>query len=87
MKSAKYEIRITRRAEKDIGKLPLKLKNKLFDILTEVIAKNPFVGKRLLGDLKNRYSYRLSYQDRIVYRIDSNKKIVFLLRARTHYGE
>ena len=87
MHSRSYEIRITRQAEKDIKKLTPKLQNKLFDILTQVIAKNPFEGKRLLGDLAGSYSYRLTYKDRIVYSIDSKKKIVFIERAATHYGD
>jgi len=82
-----YEIWITHRAEKDIKKLTPKLKNKLRDILTEVIAKNPFVGKKLIGDLVGSYSYRLDYQDRIVYSIDNKKRIVYIERAATHYGE
>ena len=63
-----YQIRITRRAEKDIKKLTPKLKAKLYDVLTEVIAKDPFQGKKLIGDLEGSYSYRLSFQDRIVLR-------------------
>ncbi|PIQ85948.1 MAG: type II toxin-antitoxin system mRNA interferase toxin, RelE/StbE family [Candidatus Omnitrophica bacterium CG11_big_fil_rev_8_21_14_0_20_45_26] len=82
-----FEIRITRRAEKDIHKLTPKLKQKLFDILTEVIAIDPYQGKRLLGDLEGSYAYRLTFQDRIVYSIDEEKKIVYIERARTHYGE
>jgi mRNA-degrading endonuclease RelE of RelBE toxin-antitoxin system len=82
-----YEIRITRRAEKDIRTLTPKLRAKLYDILTEVIAKNPLQGKKLLGDLAGSYSYRLSYKDRIVYSIDSKAKIVYIERAATHYGE
>jgi mRNA-degrading endonuclease RelE of RelBE toxin-antitoxin system len=82
-----YEIRITRRAEKDIQTLTPKLKEKLRDILTEVIARNPIEGKKLVGDLAGSYSYRLSYQDRIVYSIDKERRIVFLERARTHYGD
>lgn len=82
-----YEILITHRAEKDIKKLSPKLKDKLYDVLTEVIAKNPFIGKKLLGDLEGSYSYRLTYQDRIVYSIDPKKRIVYIERARTHYGE
>ena len=85
--SPDYEIRITRRAEKDIKKLGPPLKDKLYDILTEVIAKNPFEGKKLMGDLEGSYSYRLTYQDRIVYSIDTKRKIIFIERARTHYGE
>ena len=82
-----YEIRITHRAEKDIKTLTPKLKDKLFDVLTEVISKNPFEGKKLIGDLAGSYSHRLSYKDRIVYSIDPAQKIVYLERARTHYGD
>ena len=81
-----YEIRITHRAEKDIQKLTPKLKQKLYDILTEIIAKEPYQGKKLIGDLAGSYSYRLSYQDRIIYHIDPVKKVVYIERARTHYG-
>jgi len=87
MSSARYEIRITHRAEKDIKRLTPKLKDKLYDILTEVIAVDPFQGKKLIGDLSGSYSFRLTYKDRIVYSIDSHRKIVFMERAATHYGE
>ena len=87
MSGGAYEIRITRRAEKDIKILGLKLRDKLYDILTEVIAKDPFCGKKLIGDLEGSYSYRLTFQDRIVYSIDTRKRIVFVERARTHYGD
>lgn len=87
MSEVQYEIRITRRAEKDIQKLSPKLRDKLYDVLTEVIAVDPFEGKKLLGDLEGSYSYRLSYQDRIVYSIDVKKRIVYVERAKTHYGE
>ena len=87
MTSPEYEIRITRRAEKDIKKLSSKLKAKLHDVLSEVLAKNPYEGKKLIGDLFGSYSYRLTYQDRIVYSIDHGKRIVYIERAATHYEE
>ena len=83
----RFDIRITRRAEKDIQRLTPKLKNKLYDILAEVIADDPFQGKKLIGDLDGSYSYRLTYRDRIVYSVDLKKRIVYLERARTHYGD
>lgn len=82
-----YEIRITKQAKKDIDKLTPKLKQKLRDVLIEIIAENPYEGKKLLGDLEGSYSYRLTYKDRIVYSIDEKKRIVYIERARTHYGE
>ena len=87
IKSHVYEIRITHQARKDIDKLSAKLKNKLRDILIEVIARNPYEGKKLIGDLTGNYSYRLSYKDRIIYSVDQDQGIVYIKRARTHYGK
>ncbi|WP_420628115.1 type II toxin-antitoxin system mRNA interferase toxin, RelE/StbE family [Candidatus Leptofilum sp.] len=82
-----YQIRITKQAQKDIGKLTPKLRKKLKTILIEVIAQRPYEGKKLLGDLAGNYSYRLSYQDRIVYSVDEENRIIYIKRARSHYGE
>lgn len=87
IKSAHYEIRITQKAKKDIEKLDVKLTKKLRDILMKVIVFNPYEGKKLIGDLAGCYSCRLSLKDRIVYSIDDKKRIVFILRAKTHYGQ
>jgi len=87
MAGGRYEIRVTQRAEKDIRKLTPKLKRKLYEILTEAIAQEPFQGKKLVGDLTGSYSYRLTYKDRIVYSIDTKQKVVYIERAATHYGE
>ena len=82
-----YEVRFLREARKDFDKLSPKLKLKLRQILVEVVARNPYAGKRLVGDLKGFYSVRLTLKDRIVYTIDENARTVFVHRARTHYGE
>lgn len=87
IKLRSYDIRLTRQAKKDIDKLSPKLKAKLKDILLEVIARDPYEGKKLLGDLAGSYSYRLSLKDRIVYSIDEVERVVYIERARTHYGE
>ena len=85
--SSGWEIRFTNQARKDVQSLPPKLKVKLRDILTEVLARNPFEGKKLLGDLVGSYSYRLTYKDRIVYSLDDKRRILYVERAKTHYGE
>ena len=82
-----YEIRFTREAAKDVKKLAPRLKKKLREILENNIAIDPFNGKKLIGDLKGFYSVRLTYQDRIVYSIDSKNHIVYVHRARTHYSD
>ena len=82
-----YEVKITKLALKDIKTLSPKLKQKLKEILINTISIDPYIGKKLAGDLKGNYSFRLSFKDRIVYSIDENNKVVFLKRARTHYGQ
>ena len=84
---SKYRIRFTRIAVKDFSKLTPKLRKKLQEILTEVISRDPYEGKKLIGDLHGSYSYRLTFQDRIVYSIDEENRTVYIERARTHYGE
>ena len=82
-----YEVRITKQALKDIRTLPPKLKKKLKSILLEVLSITPYEGKKLVGELAGNYSLRLTLHDRIVYSIDEDTKIVFVKRARTHYGK
>jgi mRNA interferase RelE/StbE len=83
----RYTVRFTKEAVKDIKKIPLRLKNKLKNIISKEIIVDPYSGKKLVGDLEGFYSIRLSYKDRIVYSIDSKEHILFVHRARTHYGE
>jgi len=80
-----FRVQITRRAQKDIATLTPKLKQKLHEIIINRIAMNPFDGKKLMGDLKGCWSVRLTLKDRVVYSIDEQNRIVYILRARTHY--
>ena len=82
-----WEVRFTKEAAKDVRKLPPKLRSKLRDILVEVLARDPYEGKKLVGDLAGSYSYRLTYRDRIVYSLDEKRRILYVERARTHFGE
>ena len=82
-----YQILITKKAEKDFRKLIPALRKKALEILAETIAENPFQGKKLLGELAGHYSIKLTYKDRILYRIDVPNKTVYIKRTATHYGE
>lgn len=82
-----YSIRLTKQAQKDINKLSPKLQTKLKDILRNRIAITPKSGKALVGILKGYYSVRLSFQDRIVYRIENHICVVTVIRAKTHSGD
>ena len=87
MTDRRYDIELTKQAQKDIKKLSPKLKEKLKEILRNKIAVDPLSGKALLGDLAGYYSVRLTFQDRIVYRIENDRCVVIIIRAKTHYGD
>ncbi|WP_127471483.1 type II toxin-antitoxin system RelE/ParE family toxin [Thiomicrorhabdus aquaedulcis] len=87
MSCERYQIEFTKQAQKDISQLTPKLKQKLKEILRHKISVSPEMGKALVGDLQGYYSVRLSFQDRIVYRIEQGVCVVLIVRAKTHYGE
>jgi mRNA-degrading endonuclease RelE of RelBE toxin-antitoxin system len=84
---ARYRVRFTRQAAKDIAKLSEKLHAKLMDIARYRLAVDPHSGKPLAGPLKGYNSVQLSYQDHILYSIQGNDLVVIVVRARTHYGD
>jgi Txe/YoeB family toxin of Txe-Axe toxin-antitoxin module len=59
----------------------------LTSIFRNKISVAPESGKALAGDLKGYFSRRLSFQDRIVYRIENVRCVVVVIRAKTHYGD
>lgn len=85
--SAPFAVWITRQAEKDIARSTPRLRQKLAAILYDVIAVDPYAGKKLVGDLTGYRSLRLTYKDRIVYRIDERARVIYILRAASHYGD
>jgi len=82
-----YEVRFTKEAKKDVDKLTPKLKKKLKSIIQDTLSISPYSCKKLVGDLTGFYSIRLSYQDRILYTINDEQKLIYIHRTKTHYGE
>lgn len=74
-----YTVLISKKAEKDIVKLS-KQDFKRVRAVLETLSGNPFVGKKLVGDLKGYYSIRV-WPYRIVYEIKKQKLIIFVLRV------
>ena len=82
-----YAILFSKQSQKDIRELTPQQKAKLQDILLNILAPNPYFGKALKGELSGLSSYRLNLKDRIIYEIYEDQKAIFIIRARTHYGE
>lgn len=73
-----WEIRIEKKAKKDLNKIPEKYRQRILASLVQ-IANDPFVAKKLSGHLAGMYSLRvLPY--RIIYKIYRQKILIIIIR-------
>ncbi len=82
-----YNVVFSHQAHKDIKKLTPKLREKAKNIIRKRISIDPYSGKPLVGNMKGYYSVRLTYKDRIIYSIDDDQIVVYVLSAKTHYRD
>ena len=96
-----YQLKYTRRADKDARLLEQAGLDKIAKKLLSVIKKNPYQNppafEKLQGDLKGLYSRRINRQHRIVYEVLPNDEgledengvpyigTVKIIRMWTHY--
>ena len=84
-----WRIVFTKQAQKDAKKLTaagLRPKaEKLLDILRENPYQTPPPFEKLIGDLSGAYSRRINIQHRLVYQVDTDEKVVKIIRMWTHY--
>jgi toxin YoeB len=80
----------TKQAQKDAKKLASTgLKSKAQELLS-ILASNPFQSpppyEKLIGDLGGVYSRRINIQNRLVYQVLDQERIVKVLHMWTHYA-
>jgi toxin YoeB len=84
-----WTLEFTNQAKKDGKKLtgtPLQAKARtLLSILQANPYSNPPPDKKLTGDLKGAYSRRLNIQNRLVYQVIEEKRLIKILRMWSHY--
>ena len=84
-----YKVLFSKRAIKDRDLLKSAGLSEKARALCIILSKNPFQNpppyEKLVGDLKGSYSRRINVQHRIVYEVDEDKKIVYVLRMWSHY--
>ena len=79
----------TRQAQKDARKLLSSgLKGKA-EQLIQILSEDPYCSpppfEKLVGDLSGAYSRRINIQQRLVYQILEEEKMVKVIRMWTHY--
>lgn len=76
----RYDIIIAPRAKKEIDSLPGYVKSRIADVLMNVLAGNPYIGKALKAELKGLYSYRVG-DYRIIYSIRNRELVIQVLKV------
>ena len=79
-----WEIRFEKKARKGIDKIPLQYQKKILAALP-AIADNPFIGKKLAGQLAGLYSYHV-WPYRIIYRVYEKLLLVIIIRVGHRQG-
>ncbi len=88
-----YEVIITATAQADLRKLKKSEPNAYEKAcsLIEELHNHPTTGtgkpEQLKGDFSGFYSRRITSKHRLIYRIDGNKVIVFIISAYGHYND
>lgn len=87
----KWRVEFHRRAVKDLLLLKQAGLAGKAKAIAEVLERNPFETpppyEKLSGDLRGMYSRRINIQHRLVYNVDEENRIVWVLRMWSHYGD
>ena len=88
-KNGNYTIIFSKQAVKDQKLLASAgLENKAKEILN-IMTQDPFgyppSYEKLIGELRDHYSRRINIQHRIIYKVNEDKKEIYILRMWTHY--
>ncbi len=85
----RWQVVLSSKAVKDARKLARAGLRPQTQKLLELIEDDPFASpprfEKLVGNLAGYYSRRINIQHRLVYRVDSERRLVHVLRMWTHY--
>lgn len=84
-----WKLVYTKQAQKDAKKLAKANLKKRTQRLLDMLKENPYQSspgyEKLAGDLTGAFSRRINIQNRLVYQVYDDDKIVKIIRMWTHY--
>lgn len=75
----KYTLLYSPEAKESIEAFPAKKLKRIAERVLLNISENPFLGKKLLGKLLGLYSARITRRYRVIYQIDTTKRMVWVI--------
>ena len=79
-----YKVEISRAAQKDLNKIDFKYRPPIWAAMYD-LQKNPFLGKKLSGDLKHCYSLQVG-DYRILYEVSHKILMILVIRIGHRRG-
>lgn len=79
-----WDVRLAKKAEKDLANLSAKYRKKVLIVLLRLV-EDPFFGKKLDGELKGLYSCRV-WPYRIIYKVYKTDLVVIIIRIGHRQG-
>lgn len=79
-----WEIKFEKKAEKELDKLPIQYQKRILAALP-IIAVDPFIGKKLEGEVVGLYSYRV-WPYRIIYKIYKKFLVIVVIHIGHRQG-
>ena len=76
-----FEVEYAKSVAKDLKSLPKSLRARALQVTEDLLARDPYQGKALAGPFKGLYRFRVG-EYRIVYAIEKQRLVVFVLRIR-----
>ncbi|MCX5749013.1 MAG: type II toxin-antitoxin system mRNA interferase toxin, RelE/StbE family [Candidatus Saganbacteria bacterium] len=73
----KYCLVIPKKVQKEIGRIDKKYKGKIL-LALKILEEEPYTGKKLEGEYKGKWSYRV-WPYRIIYEIHKNELIILII--------
>ncbi|NPA87539.1 MAG: type II toxin-antitoxin system RelE/ParE family toxin [Epsilonproteobacteria bacterium] len=80
-----YKVKINKQVLKDIKHIDKKYKKKIIETIEEKIAKEPYKGKKLAGNLSPFYRWRVG-DYRIIYSINDDIIEVEIIKVSHRQG-
>lgn len=79
-----HQVVLRKTAQKNLEKIDARYKHRIVLALVE-LSKNPYIGKRLEGQLRDFYSLRV-WPYRIIYQVFNKELIIFVAQIKHRQG-
>ena len=79
-----YQVVVSKKAQKDLNKIETRHRIRILSALSS-LANNPFIGKKLKGELDGEWSHRI-WPYRIIYQVKNKELVILIIRIGHRQG-